>query len=115
MSTSARTASGLRISVHDPNDRDAGREVAQQPGQRQPGVDDVLDDQHVAVVDVLVEVLEDAHHARGRRRRPVGADGHELQLGRERDRPGEVGDEEDRALEHRDEQQVLGVLGEVSR
>src|SRR6476469_4986823 len=44
--------------------RVAGREVSQQPRQRQARIDDVFDDQHVAVVDVAVEVLEDSHHAR---------------------------------------------------
>jgi hypothetical protein len=38
--------------------------VAHNPRQREPGVDDVLDDQHIAIVDVAVEVLEDADHAR---------------------------------------------------
>ena len=32
--------------------------VAQQPRQRQTRVDDVLDDQHIAIVDIAVEVLE---------------------------------------------------------
>ena len=100
--------------AHAQRPRPPRGQVAQQPGQRQPGVDDVLDDQHVAVVDVAVEVLEDAHHARRRRRRAVGADGHELQLGGQRDRPGEVGDEHDRALEHRDQQQVLPVAERVA-
>ena len=101
--------------AHPQRPRMPGREVAQQPGQRQPGVDDVLDDQHVAVVDVAVEVLEDPHHARRRRRRAVGADRHELQLRGQRDRPGQVGDEHDRALEHGDQQQVLAVCAMVSR
>ncbi len=46
-------------------------EVPEQPGQRQPRVDDVLDDQHVPAADVPVQVLEDPDHARragGRRR-----------------------------------------------
>src|SRR6478609_5622564 len=43
--------------------RVAGLEVGLDPGQGQPGVDDVLDDQHVAAGDVGVEVLEDPHHA----------------------------------------------------
>ena len=43
----------------------AGLEVPQQVLQREPGVDDVLDDQHVAPLDGHVEVLEDPHDAGG--------------------------------------------------
>ena len=93
----------------------AGGEVAQQPGQRQARVDDVLDDQHVAIVDVAVEVLEDPHHARRRRRRAVGADRHELELRGQRNRAGQVGDEHHRALEHGDQQQILAVSAATSR
>ena len=45
--------------------RVAGQEVAAQIRQRQPGVDDVLDHEHVAPGEVEVEVLHDAHHAAG--------------------------------------------------
>ena len=53
---------------------EAGSRASQVPHQvreGQPGVDDVLDDEDVAALDRDVEVLEDAHDARGvgRRRR----------------------------------------------
>src|SRR5207245_10335305 len=57
-------ARGLR---QESTDLEAGRlarlEVAEQIRERQARVDDVLHHQHVAVLDVDVEVLEDAHHA----------------------------------------------------
>src|SRR5919202_5840013 len=37
-------------------------QVAQEPLQGQPGVDDVLDHDHMPAGDVAVEVLQDAHH-----------------------------------------------------
>src|SRR5699024_3757204 len=45
--------------------RVAGREVAHEPRQGQAGIDDVLDDDDVAVGDVAVQVLEDPHDSRG--------------------------------------------------
>src|SRR5436190_1513616 len=42
----------------------AGGEVGGEPGQGEPGVDDLVDDQHVAPADVGVEVLQDAYDAR---------------------------------------------------
>src|SRR3954451_23083157 len=45
--------------------RAARAEVGDEPGQGQPGVDDVLDDQHVATGDVAVQVLQDPHDAGG--------------------------------------------------
>src|SRR3954447_16627989 len=42
-------------------------QVRHQPREGQSGVDDVLDDQHVAAADVGVEVLEDPHDAGGLR------------------------------------------------
>src|SRR5699024_9191726 len=77
--------------------RRAGLEVGPDPGEGQAGVDDVLDDEHVLVGDVGVEVLEDAHHTRGLGAGAVGADRHPVH----RRRPGqvahEVGHDHDRA------------------
>src|SRR5699024_6175676 len=39
-------------------------EVAQQPGQGQAGVDDVFHDEHIAVFNLAVQVLQNAHDAR---------------------------------------------------
>ena len=66
-STSTLTASGLRSSETISIEAGTRLQVLQQPGQRQPGVDDVLDDQHVLPGDIPIEVLEDPHHTgRGR-------------------------------------------------
>ena len=86
-------------------------EIAKQILQGEPGIDDVLDDQHVAALDRGVEVLEDPHHAAGVGGRAVGGHGHEVDLARDLDLAHEIGEEEHRALEHADEQQIaVGVL-----
>src|SRR4051794_1807906 len=61
--------------------RSARTQVGHQPGQREAGIDDVLDDQNVPATDVPVQVLEDAHDTGrlgagpvGRHRHPVGLD-----------------------------------------
>src|SRR5215207_4224037 len=86
--------------------RIARAEVAQQVLQGQAGVDDVLDDEHVAPLDRRVEVLEDADDARGLGGRAIGGHGHEVDLARTVDVAHEVGKEEDRPLEHADQQQI---------
>src|SRR6266536_2715656 len=98
-------------------------QVFHQPGQGEPGVDDVLDHDHMPAGDVPVQVLEDAHHAG--RGGPLSVRGHrhELQLDRAAlapHRAGEVGHEHDRALEHAHQQHRLDravvsgdLLGEV--
>src|SRR5699024_6505598 len=101
---------GLRLAEqgHDGQGaRLAVGEVLHQPGQGQAGVDDVLHDQDVAALDVAVQVLQDADDAGGAGGVAVGADGHELQLVRDLQLAGEVGDEEDGTLEHADEDEVL--------
>ena len=47
----------------------AQRERSAEEVERQPGVDDVLDEQHVAAVERRVEVLEEPHAAVPARRR----------------------------------------------
>ena len=87
-------------------------QVAHQVRERQPRVDDVLDDEHVPARDVDVEVLEDPHDARGVGRRAVARDRHEVDLARDDELAHQVGHEEDGALEHADEQQVAArVVG----
>ena len=82
----------------------AGEEVAAQVVQREPAVDDVLDHEDVAPVEVGVEVLDDAHDARGLGGAAVGGDGHEVDVDRQRDGAAQVAHEEHGALEHADEE-----------
>ena len=90
----------------------AGGEVLAQVREREPAVDDVLDDDHVATAEVEVEVLDDPHDAARARRRAVRRHRHEVELDREVDRPREVAHEHERALEHADEQRrAPGVVG----
>src|SRR6185503_8256604 len=86
-------------------------QIADQVGQRQPGVDDVLDDHHVATLDVGVQVLEDPNHARGVGAAAVARHRHEVDLTGHGDLPHQVGHEEDGALQHAHQQQVAaGVV-----
>src|SRR6266568_2228812 len=85
-------------------------EVPDQVRERQARVDDVLDDEHVAALDVDVEILEDAHDTRAVGGRAVARDGHEVDLARDGQVPHQVGHEEDGALEHADEQRVATVV-----
>src|SRR5512145_1298952 len=64
-----------------------GLEVAEQVGERQARVDDVLDDEDVPALDGDVEVLEDANDAGGVDARPVARDGHEVHLAGDLDPP----------------------------
>jgi hypothetical protein len=62
--------------------------------------------------DRRLEVLEDAHDAGGLGLRPVGGDGHEVDLARHVQAAHEVREEEDRALEHAHEHEfATGVVG----
>ena len=90
----------------------AGLETPHQVGQRQPRVDDVLDDEHVSARDVDVEILEDAHDARGVGGRAVARDRHEVDFARDRELAHEVGHEEHGSLEHADEEEIAArVVG----
>ena len=64
-----------------------------------------------------VEVLEDAHDARGLRRGAVGRDGHEVDLAADVEVAHQVGQEQEGALQDPDQQQVLAlvVAGDVLR
>ena len=75
--------------------------------QRQAGVDDVLDDQHVPAGDVGVEVLEDPHDAGGLGARAVRRDRHPVHLEVPAEVPGQVGHHHHGAAEDADEQEVL--------
>ena len=93
---------------------DFGLRVAEdvlQIGERQAGVDDVLDDDDVAAVERGVEVLEQPHLAGRGRAFGVARDGHEI----ERDVAGHVAHQvrqkDERALEHGDHVQVVGEVG----
>ena len=85
----------------------AGVQVAAQVVQREAAVDDVLDHQDVAALELGVEVLDDAHHARGLGGAAVGGHGHEVDVDGQVDGPAQVAHEEHGPLEHGDEQRRL--------
>src|SRR6266480_547924 len=84
----------------------AGLEVPHQVRERQAGVDDVLDHEHVAPLDVDVEILQDPDDSRGVGRCAVARDRHEVDLAGDRQLAHQVGHEEDGPLEDADQQQV---------
>ena len=61
--------------------------------------------------EVDVEVLDDADDAGGAGRGAVGRDGHEVDLDRQANGPGQVGHEHEGPLQHADEQRGRGVVG----
>src|SRR5579872_5664094 len=80
------------------------QQAAAEIRQREPAVHDVLDDEHVAVGQIDVEVLDDAHHAARGGRRSVGRHGHDVDLDGQANGTRQVAHEDERALQHADEQ-----------
>ena len=80
--------------------RIARAEDVLQIGERQPGVDDVLDDEHVLAVERGVEILEQPHFAGARRAFRVARDGHEVERHVAAHVPDEIRQEHEGALEH---------------
>ena len=64
----------------------------------------------MAALDLVIEVLQDPHHARRLGGRPVGGDRHEVELEGQSDGPGDVGHEHERALEDPDQQEVPAAV-----
>ena len=92
----------------------AQRERLPQVVQRQAGVNDVLDEQDVTVADVGVEVLEQANAGAraGCAAAVVARERKEVQLVQDRDRPREVGEEDEARRQRSDEQRLAaGVVG----
>src|SRR5580704_4053109 len=82
-------------------------EVAAEIVERQAAVDDVLDDEDAAALELGVEVLDDADDAAGLGRAAVRAHGHEVDVDRQLDRPAQIAQEEHGALEDGDEERGL--------
>src|SRR5215213_4088287 len=89
----------------------------QQVLQGQAGVHDVLDQDHVAPLDLVVEVLEQPHHPGALGRGPVRRGRDEVHLVRDGQGPAEVGHQHHRPFEHPHQQQVElpVVLGDPRR
>src|SRR3990172_1624063 len=96
--------------AHVERGRLARLERAQEVREREARVDDILDDEDVPSLDRDVEVLENAHDARGVDPGAVARHGHEVDLAGDVDRAHEVGHEEDGALEHADEEEVAAAV-----
>ena len=83
--------------------------------QRVAGVDDVLDHQHVAPLDLAAQVLEDPHLAARLGRVAVGRDLEEIDLDRQVELAHQVGDEDERAAQQPDHHQLVGAGEELPR
>jgi hypothetical protein len=84
--------------------------------ERQPGIDDVLDDDDVTAADLYVEILEEPDGRVAAGRAPgVAGQLDELQVVQDRQRAGEVGEEDEARFERRDEQglQPLVLAGQL--
>jgi hypothetical protein len=76
-----------------------------------PRVDDVLDDQHVATLNVGPKVHQDAHDAAGlSRAAAIARNGHKVDVMRHRNVAHQVGEEHHAALEHADQQEILILI-----
>jgi hypothetical protein len=78
--------------------------------QRQPGVDDVLDNDDVPAVKRRVEVLEEPHLARRGRACGITGERHEIERHLARNVAHEIGQEDEGAFQHRDQVQVVGGI-----
>src|SRR5512143_3618179 len=90
----------------------AQRQQTRQIAERVAGVDDVLDDQDVFSRDVGPQIRDQTHGAFGSGGGPVGGHGEEVDASRDRQRPGEVREEDETPPEHADHVQIVrpGVL-----
>ncbi len=78
--------------------------------EREPGVDDVLDDQDVPVGEIEIEILHDAHDTARTRGGSVRRHRHEVELDGQVDRPRQVGHEHERTLQDADEERRVVVV-----
>src|SRR6266849_6366699 len=105
--------------AHEGTDLEARRfarlQVFEEVEERQAGIDDVLDEQDVAPRDLEVEVLQDPHDAGGPGGGAVAGHGHEVELERQADLPGQVTHKNEGALEDTDQEQVTTpvILGDA--
>src|ERR1019366_480191 len=82
-----------------------------QVGQGETAVEDVFDDEDVATGQVDVEVFQDPYDAARLRRGSIGGDGHEVELERQLNAAGEVGEEDERPFEHADQKRrATGIV-----
>src|SRR5262249_4114944 len=73
----------------------------------QPRVDDVLDQQNISSFDALIKILGYSHDARLSR---VTRYGHEVDIGWNGDVAEQIGGENERAAEHRDDGKVFSLV-----
>ena len=81
-----------------------------QVGERQPGVDDVFDDEDVLAVERGVEVLQQPDFAGAGRALGVARHGHEVERDVAVHVAHQIGQEHERALEHGDNVQAVGEV-----
>src|SRR5439155_16075672 len=100
-------ANGLvQQGASDHRPRSATLQLAQEVGEGEAGVDDVLDEDDVPTGHVQIQVLDDADPARVR---GVMGDRHEVDFGHDGHGPGHVGQEGNAALENGNQDDPVGV------
>src|SRR5215212_2988118 len=88
----------------------SGKQVADQIGEGQARVDDVLNDQHVHTGDVGAQILENPYHARGLGTGAVRRYGHPVHPAVAGQGPGQVRHHHHGTIQHTDQQQVLALV-----
>ena len=89
--------------------RIAGAKDFLKVGQRDARVDDVFDDDDMAVFERNIEILQQPDLARAFGRGAVARDRDEIERHGSRHRPGEIGEKDKRALEHGDKVQRFAL------
>ena len=78
--------------------------------QRDAAVENVLNENDVAALDVLIQILVDLHGAGGRGLVAVGRHGHEIDRARDGHAAHQVGHKHHRALEDGHQNKVLALV-----
>src|SRR6266536_1706078 len=90
--------------VKERADLDAARQSRaqqlQQVRDREPRIDDVLDQKHVFALDGVFEVVRDLHDPARRRTLPITADAEKLDAKRQANRARQIGGEYEASLEN---------------
>src|SRR5437870_1918298 len=90
--------------------RRSGSDDVLQVGQRQPRIDDVLDDHDIAPLDAAVEILENLHLAGRLGTRSVARDRHEVERRRSGKLPREIRQEDECALQDADKMDAVWMV-----
>src|SRR5688572_6396620 len=87
-----------------------GAQFAADGVERATGIEDVIDNEDMAAVDIRRRDLIESDHAAAFRSATVTGDAHAFELQGERDAAQQIGSEHERAVEHRDDRQLASLI-----